>query len=606
MREKAGKQECSNWAVSTLGRARATEALWGFLRLCPGALLAVSLTAGGLAAWPQAAPMQEKGQAVRSPSQTASIFRISDVHLDPFYGCHLTYSGTPSPAEVTTCTDVLQGLFDQQSHGWKTSPSAWEQAFQDLCSRKPAHPQCEAATYSSEGDTNYQVFHNAIESARTTFMQRGSQPDFTLYTGDFLGHDFDHNYNEYCSHVKTGVAGQDACGLALTKQFIDQTLDYITWKIKQAVNVTGYATLGNNDAYCGDYEIMTDQGFLKKTASTLAANWSSFPNAAQRGIFEKGGYYRVQMGPGARLLILNTTIYTEKYVQQSFHDYCPKPASLFDYSTFAVANDLSDPAKRSSLKNKLMTGTSPQGNVWMDTQFGWLVGELLDARANNEQVWVVAHVPPGRDPYSGDLFFARSQSQDFAALLGNAYLASSIAGYLCGHTHESEFKVVRESGGQSALGFVLLAPGIDGDHGHNSSYQVFEYDPAKLEILNYWTFYDNGGTWTTWKNGGGLKSFRDAYGAAIAARSGSSGPFPKPSDIVVNTQALDLLFQAMDCDSGNTRTEYARQYYSLKSDSINWCQQRPAIASILNHVKQSSCSPSVPPCQPLLRPSSDK
>lgn len=494
-------------------------------------------------------------------ASASTLFRISDIHFDPFYGCD---------ASKENCSKTLQALASTDGSGaftgWLTDPAQWDKAFDTLCAQQPDHHQCDAITHSNShshvhfGDTNYRSLDLAM---RTAALRVASEnPDFTLYTGDFLAHDFGSNYGTYNNCPAVWDAAP--CSQESYQQFVDQTLKYVLWKVRQAVDVPLYAALGNNDAYCGDYWVSGNSGFLGNTADLLDHMAAPFDDG-QKAHFEEGGYYAVDLSATHRMVVLNTNIYTSKYHQFTRNpNTCSNPAPL-DNGTFEIPTDLSR-WDRPAVSN----------------QFTWLINELLTARGK-KKLWLMMHVPPGIDAYDGETYLmAEDANTNFSALLSHPSLAPTIAGVLAGHTHENEFKLIRDENGQVA-GHVLIAPGVDGDHGNASAYQLFTYDGGKSLVQDYTTYTNQHGTWRVLTDAQNQPmTFRDAFATAIFdQQSGENPEFASAADVVVNSHSLELLFDALKA-GGGIRDVYENLYHTGDGGTFYWSDQEPALCGLIH------------------------
>ena len=501
-----------------------------------------------------------------SAANASTLFRLSDIHFDPFYGCN---------ASKENCDKTLSALAHSNPAGefigWRADPAQWDQAFEALCAQQPDHHQCDSVTHSNShskihfGDTNYMSLDLGMRTAAQRIAP--ANPDFTLYTGDFLAHDFGSNYATY-NNCPT-IWNKAPCSKESYQQFVDLTLKYVLWKVRQAVDVPLYAALGNNDSYCGDYWVSADSGFLDHTADTLESMAAAFEKG-QKDLFAKGGYFAVDVAPTHRLVVLNTTIYTSKYQRYSRNpNTCSNHAPL-DNDTVEIPADISH--------------WNPPA---VTNQFTWLINEILDARGK-KKLWLVMHVPPGIDAYDGETYLMdEDANEDFATLLSHPALAPTIAGTLAGHTHENEFKLVRDDSG-NVQGQILIAPGVDGDHGNASAFQLFTYDAQLALVENYATYTNQYGSWRILTDSANKPfTFRDAFGRAIVDQQrGDTSRFATPDDVVVTSDSLNLLFDALK-SGGPIRDTYEDLYHTGDGGTFQWSDQEPALCGLIHW--QSPC-----------------
>lgn len=107
-----------------------------------------------------------------------------------------------------------------------------------------------------------------------------------ILPGDFLTHDFRENYMLYASDKSD----------AAYRSFVLKTIRYVAMGLKARFpDVPVVATLGNNDSFCGDYQIEPSSEFLYDLTATMAeaagnpAGFSAYP--------ELGAYVIPHPGP---------------------------------------------------------------------------------------------------------------------------------------------------------------------------------------------------------------------------------------------------------------------------------------------------------------------
>ena len=113
-----------------------------------------------------------------------------------------------------------------------------------------------ASRFSPYGtDTNYPLFRSALEDARA----REPKPDFILYPGDFLAHHWQSRYEKFASDK--GAAGYRAFTTKVVQFFAQEFARYFP-------GIPVLPTLGNEDSYCGDYQVEPEGAFLRMFAAT--------------------------------------------------------------------------------------------------------------------------------------------------------------------------------------------------------------------------------------------------------------------------------------------------------------------------------------------------
>jgi sphingomyelin phosphodiesterase acid-like 3 len=150
------------------------------------------------------------------------ILSLADFHFDPFYDPKLFHELVQSP------------------------PSEWTRIFDSS----------QVSGYGEYGkDSNY----NLVVSALNHAARVAPKAEFILLAGDWLAHGFSDSYYQYAgSHDPRGL-----------HEFIDKTITFLTQRIReQFPDIPIYPALGNEDSYCGDYQLQPKGEFLRRTADT--------------------------------------------------------------------------------------------------------------------------------------------------------------------------------------------------------------------------------------------------------------------------------------------------------------------------------------------------
>ena len=155
--------------------------------------------------------------AVAQQTNESRFLNFSDIHFDPFYD--------------TTLVEKLVRLDYKE----------WENVFSDS----------DNTNFGKYGkDTDFRLFRSVMKEMK----QRIPGPDFIIITGDFMSHNFNENYKEY-----SGIENTDSLNL-----FIKKTMQFVTsYIVKYYPGTLIFTMVGNDDAYCGNYMIEPDGGFLK-------------------------------------------------------------------------------------------------------------------------------------------------------------------------------------------------------------------------------------------------------------------------------------------------------------------------------------------------------
>jgi sphingomyelin phosphodiesterase acid-like 3 len=356
-----------------------------------------------------AAPVEPKRQV-----GTGIVVSISDIHFNPFY----------DPALINSLIESnytkWQGIFSHSSiQGYGTHSA----------------------------DTNYNLLNSALDN----MYLLAPRPDFIMISGDFLSHDFQETYAKL-----SGGADPKA-----VHSFIDKTIAFVTWMIATRFpNTSVYPALGNNDSYCGDYQLEPSGQFLRATVKT----WKSLlKNRSNSGSFvrtfpTRGSYSIIAPNNRAhRLIVLNTTFFSINY-QNTCGDHKAEPGS---------------------------------------DEMKWLEVELQKASAAKEKVWLVYHIPPGIDVFSTLLrqrtsladqtsqiisFWQPTYNQQFISLVSQ--YSAMIAGSFAGHMHMDSFELF-QSANQNAVSFVHITPAISPLFGNNPAFELFSYNRQSSALKDY-------------------------------------------------------------------------------------------------------------------------
>jgi hypothetical protein len=224
-----------------------------------------------------------------------------------------------------------------------------------------------------------------------------------------------------------------------------------------------YPALGNNDSYCGDYQIEPNGQFLHTTARTWRSFFKTKANAASFArTFPSDGGYSVSSPTNRahRLVVLNNTFFSINY-QNRCGDQSRDPGS---------------------------------------EQIKWLESELQKAAQAREKVWLVYHIPPGIDVYStlhpsqnstgqapqAITFWQPAYNQQFIDLVRR--YSSTIIGSFAGHMHMDTFELIQATN-QQAISFVHVTPAISPLFGNNPAFELFGYDRRSFVPQDYTAYY---------------------------------------------------------------------------------------------------------------------
>ena len=243
---------------------------------------------------------------------TSKALIITDVHFNPFY------DSSKFSQLVAASADAWAGIFE-------TSTITAMSAYGKEC--------------------NYPLLKAALDSAAL----KVPDPKYIIFPGDILGHGFNSAFYYY-------YGSQDQTAL---KSFILKTVTFFADEVyKRFPNTPVFFTLGNNDAYLGDYNLDPGGDYLKDTADILYTKFlkDRASSSNYTATYEAGGYFRADFG-SMIVLSLNSVLFSYRR---------PSPTS-------------GDAA-------------------WV--QLEWFAEQLAQARSAGVPVVVVTHVPPGIDIYT--------------------------------------------------------------------------------------------------------------------------------------------------------------------------------------------------------------
>ncbi|MCP4129638.1 MAG: hypothetical protein GY754_01360 [bacterium] len=367
-------------------------------------------------------------QKSSSHASGPNVIHVSDIHFNPFYD--------PSLLSTLQKADAYQ----------------WEKVFSGS----------KVAGFGAyhKNETNFNLLVSSLKNM--TRVQK--KPDFVIFTGDFLAHDF---HDKYKKHFKNTDR---------LHEFIKKTVVFLSVTIKKHFPGSPvYFSLGNNDSYSGDYNIIPGGAFLRDTTPVFSIHFLSDPlnRQAFKKTYPVGGYYSalVPGSSGNRIIALNSILFSVKH-----------------------------------------TGNAPAA----EAQLAWFEDQLKSAQKNNEKVWVLLHIPPGVNVFSSihDKKFVSMwkpvYNERFIGLLKQ--FAPVIGASFAGHTHMDNFRILAD--GNKGLAFVRIAPSVTPEFGNNPGFELLTYDRKSFSVVDYGIYYLDlrepfSGTDVSWKKEYG---FNKTYG----------------------------------------------------------------------------------------------
>ena len=416
-------------------------------------------------------------------ARAATLLAVTDLHFDPFADARVAPLLAHTPAE-----------------GWADV----------LAAGSPALP--------GYGDPGTQPLLDGLVLGMRAAAGSHRQPDAILCTGDLLAHDF--------ADRARAVPGVESD--ADVREMILKTVEYVALRLAGAFpGVPVYLSLGNNDAFAGDYALVDGGAFLARTAPLLARLLPpGVERQAARGAWTRHGCYAADVPGGVTIVSL---------------------AGVF-------------------LSARREDGTSAA------RQLDFLERQLQRARLRGRRVWLLTHIPPGVDVFGtlhardGDaagphLFLRPEANRRLNALLREG--ADVLALTLTGHTHMEDFRLQGAAEGP-AESVLHIVPAVSPVFNQNPAFRVFTTDDAGrladavTHVLDLETPNDG------WRPGPGLRA---ADGPVLADGPDASG--------------LAALWRAMPDDAA-LRETYTLRYSTRREPPLmhgHWREFRCGVAA---------------------------
>jgi sphingomyelin phosphodiesterase acid-like 3 len=271
--------------------------------------------------------------------------------------------------------------------------------------------------------------HELLEQSVKAMQKTLPNPDFIMIAGDFIWHGDRNNGYKLSKETKS----------AIIKTITDVFQKYFP-------HVPVVTTLGNNDTYQGDYDIQ-DGDFLNQ----FADQWEKGGVKVFNAPFRQKGYYAYTIKdkyPDMEFVVLNTTL-------------------------LSVVNN------------------SKGYNTKADSMLKWLDNTLMDAKNKGQKVWILSHIPPGKNVYS---MLSKNATTD---MWGNNYsqtytnlivkYAPQIRFSIASHTHFNDFRVFCDAAGKP-VSYMRVVPSISPNHYNNPSFEVADFD-KDYHVTSETTYY---------------------------------------------------------------------------------------------------------------------
>jgi len=357
-----------------------------------------------------------------------NVPHISDIHFNPFY-------------DTTLLPQLIAAKVNQ-----------WESIFQTS--------EIKDFGAVNKNETNYTLLVSSLKDMAKT----SKKPDFIIFTGDFIAHEFPDKFKQHAPE------GSDY------DTFVEKTIEFVVLMFEKYFPDTPvYISLGNNDCYAGDYQIIPEGKFLKKTTPIFLFKFLENPEnrSSFSATYLVGGYFTVApRGTENTLIISLNSIF-----------FSPKHKNTATY----------DPGKR---------------------QLDWFEKQLVFAQQKKQKAWLLLHIPPGTNVYTSvhknqyTPMWKPGYNDRFISLVKT--YAPVITAAFCGHTHMDDFRVLVDPQTSQAISFVRIAPAVSPQFGNNPGYLQMCYDRQAFSLKNYVLYYLNLEiTDPTWAK---EYAFNDVYG----------------------------------------------------------------------------------------------
>ena len=325
--------------------------------------------------------------------------------------------------------------------------SGWDAIFAGPASadREQRFASLQQTCHARGTDTSYPLLTSSLGAMRSD----ASGAKFITVSGDLIAHSFACKYRTLLPQSTPDDY----------TAFVEKTLEYVADSLRGAFpGVPVYAALGNNDTDCGDYQLDANSKFLAEAGRIMAADFKAGERREAQKTFAAGGYFSASLPAPmrhTRLLVLD---------------------DLFMGSKYSTCSGKPDPAAAAA-------------------QIAWLEKQLDSARRNKEKVWVMAHIPPGVNPYSTaakgtnicagkepQMFLSAEDLPDALAEFGDVIQLGIFA-----HTHMDELRLLEpsRSGERHGAVPVKMVASISPIDGNNPSFTVARVDPDTAIMTDY-------------------------------------------------------------------------------------------------------------------------
>lgn len=286
-------------------------------------------------------------------------------------------------------------------------------------------------------DTDWPLFAASLQAERA----RMPHPAFITVSGDLMAHQFECRYR--------ALGGKPEAYAA----FAAKTVAFVAGRLRQSFpGVPLYIALGNNDSGCGDYREDPESVFLQRSAASLG---------------ELTGRQAAQV----------------RHEASRLGDWSVELPAPFSHARLIVLQDIFASSHYKTCANEDDSTAAAEQNNWLRDQ-------LQKARKQKQNVWVMAHVPPGVDLYA-TVAHARDVCAGQQPILfeSSSAMEQTLEAFhdvirlgVFGHTHMDEIRVI----GQSPQTVVIkVVPSISPINGNLPSFTVAQVETATATLKDY-------------------------------------------------------------------------------------------------------------------------
>jgi len=122
--------------------------------------------------------------------------------------------------------------------------------------------------------------------------------------------------------------------------------------------------------------------------------------------------------------------------------------------------------------------------------FAWLGSELHAARKNHNDVWIISHIPPGKNVHDSNEMWRDDYSQmfvDTVAKYARTANKITIRAIIASHIHRNDLRVITDVA--SPVAYIRTVPSVSPVYGNNPSYEIAEFDKSTNSLVNEKTYY---------------------------------------------------------------------------------------------------------------------